>query len=243
MGARWVCRGAGGGVIFNCLEHRHGGAKLLAKIRKLPGNRECAFCRASRRAARVLAVCPKVCGGPGWAWAHVACAAALFCFAPPPPPHTHAHHNPRNSLSLSLSPIYPSFLVRAPSASRHSVQYKMFVCHICKSALQSFSIRVKSVSMSTFDIDEVKGFAAKRGGGNEACRAKWFGKLDDDDDAWPLEGDSLQTYKNFIERAFLNEEWLKKGKSSRGNKKHKKDKKKGKDKNKDLQGGASHPPC
>ena len=86
--------------------------------------------------------------------------------------------------------------------------------------------------MSTFDLDEVKSFTAKRGGGNEACRSTWFGQLDSDDDVCPCEGDSLQVYKDFIERAFLNEEWLKTDHSSSREKKHKKEKKKKKKKKK-----------
>ena len=86
--------------------------------------------------------------------------------------------------------------------------------------------------MSTFTLEEVKSFAAKNGGGNVICRETWFGNLEDDDDAWPNEGDNLQTYKNFIERAFLNEEWYRKSGKSRG-KKHKKEKKKKKKKAKD----------
>ena len=170
-GGRAGLGAARGGIIFNCVSSIVMAEAAAGEDSQAPGT---GACRRAKSASLLgfMQVCPKVCGGPGWAWAHVVCAAAPCFVLPPPPHHTPTrHHNPPNSLSLST---YPSFLVRAPSASRHSVQYKMFVCHICKSALQSFSIRVKSVSMSTFDIDEVKGFAAKRGG-NEAAAQSGLG--------------------------------------------------------------------
>ena len=84
-------------------------------------------------------------------------------------------------------------------------KYKIFVCNMCKSALQSYSVRVKSVSQSTFDADEVDSFKAKHGGGNDEAKKIWFARLDREMPG-PLNS-NLDQYKRFIEQAFLQGRW------------------------------------
>ena len=54
-------------------------------------------------------------------------------------------------------------------------QVGSFVCNHCKSAHQSFSHAVKSVTMSNWDMSEVHTLRARNGGGNDAVRATWLG--------------------------------------------------------------------
>jgi hypothetical protein len=106
--------------------------------------------------------------------------------------------------------------------------YKMFVCNMCKSALQSYSIRVKSTSQSSFDPDEVDSFKDKYGGGNKNARIHWFANLDMD---MPDPNRStLNEYKRFIEMTFLEERWKYDSNGSNKKKKKKKDKKDRKEK-------------
>lgn len=58
-----------------------------------------------------------------------------------------------------------------------SCVYKTFVCNYCKSAHQSFSHRIKSISMSHFTKKEAASMSPKRGGGNAAARRVWLGKM------------------------------------------------------------------
>ena len=81
------------------------------------------------------------------------------------------------------------------------VPYSSFVCHMCKSAHQSFSHRVKSVTMSTWTLKEVRALSEKHGGGNKACIAKWLSS-GDVEKYRPHPGDSLDKYKNFIRLAY-----------------------------------------
>ena len=50
------------------------------------------------------------------------------------------------------------------------VKYKTFICDMCKASHQAISHRVKSVSMSTWTLEEVQELMQERGGGNEVCR-------------------------------------------------------------------------
>ena len=68
---------------------------------------------------------------------------------------------------------------------------------MCKSAHQSFSHRVKSVTMSTWTLKEVRALSEKHGGGNKACIAKWLSS-GDVEKYRPHPGDSLDKYKNFM---------------------------------------------
>ena len=72
---------------------------------------------------------------------------------------------------------------------------------MCKSAHQSFSHRVKSVTMSTWTLKEVRALSEKHGGGNKACIAKWLSS-GDVEKYRPHPGDSLDKYKNFIRLAY-----------------------------------------
>ena len=52
------------------------------------------------------------------------------------------------------------------------VKFKTFVCDNCKSSHQAISHRCKSVTMSTWNMEEVQELTAQRGGGNlAACHA------------------------------------------------------------------------
>ena len=67
------------------------------------------------------------------------------------------------------------------------VKFKTFVCSKCKSSHQSFSHRVKHYSMSTFTLDEVKGFEDENGGGNAYARRTYFAKLKTESSQWPCD--------------------------------------------------------
>jgi hypothetical protein len=54
------------------------------------------------------------------------------------------------------------------------VKFRTFVCDSCKSSHQAISHRVKSISMSTWTIDEVNELTDSMGGGNDAARATWL---------------------------------------------------------------------
>jgi hypothetical protein len=89
------------------------------------------------------------------------------------------------------------------------VKYQSFVCDMCKSAHQSFSHRTKSVTMSTWTMEEVKALDERNGGGNEWCRAKWFARLSDSEEQrWmPKEGDPLDNFKRFVHMAYEDSKW------------------------------------
>jgi len=84
------------------------------------------------------------------------------------------------------------------------VKFKTFVCNNCKSSHQAFSHRVKSVSMSEWTLDEVKTLESRNGGGNEACRARFFSFWTDEDAArfLPLEGDKLDKFKRLVQMVY-----------------------------------------
>lgn len=79
--------------------------------------------------------------------------------------------------------------------------YGSFVCHNCKSAHQSFSHRIKSITMSTWTLKEAKSLMEKNGGGNVNCAKKWLGK-GDVEKYRPKPGDSLEKFKNFVRLAY-----------------------------------------
>ena len=81
---------------------------------------------------------------------------------------------------------------------------------MCKSAHQSFSHRVKSVTMSTWTLKEVRALSEKHGGGNKACIAKWLSS-GDVEKYRPHPGDSLDKYKNFIRLAYEEKMFMAKG--------------------------------
>lgn len=54
------------------------------------------------------------------------------------------------------------------------VKFKTFVCDLCKTSHQAVSHRVKSLTMSTWTLDEVNELADENGGGNDAARHIWL---------------------------------------------------------------------
>ena len=71
------------------------------------------------------------------------------------------------------------------------VKYNAFVCDLCKTSHQAISHRVKSITMSTWTIDEVKQLEDHHGGGNAACRHIWLANA-------PAYGGSKYHYRAFL---------------------------------------------
>lgn len=88
---------------------------------------------------------------------------------------------------------------------------RTFVCSNCKSAHQSYSMRVKSVSMSNWTMDEVDALREQNGGGNAAAARVWLGRWDEGQMRKPTKDDPLDYYKQFInhvynDKAFYDED-------------------------------------
>ena len=135
------------GIIFNCVSSIVMAEAKLLRIRKLRATGSARAAGPSRRARSGSCGLPKGVWRPwlGVGPCSMRCRSPFFLFTPPTT-HPHAHHNPPK-LSLSLSTYIP----RPRSCPVGVAPFRAVqnvVCHICKSALQSFSIRVKSVSMS-----------------------------------------------------------------------------------------------
>ncbi|KAG7391982.1 hypothetical protein PHYPSEUDO_002688 [Phytophthora pseudosyringae] len=79
---------------------------------------------------------------------------------------------------------------------------RTFVCSNCKSAHQSYSMRVKSVSMSNWTMDEVDALREQNGGGNAVAVRVWFGRWDESQLRKPTKDDPLDYYKQFINRVY-----------------------------------------
>uniref|UniRef100_M4BEZ7 Arf-GAP domain-containing protein n=1 Tax=Hyaloperonospora arabidopsidis (strain Emoy2) TaxID=559515 RepID=M4BEZ7_HYAAE len=84
---------------------------------------------------------------------------------------------------------------------------RTFVCGTCKSAHQSFSMRVKSVSMSNWTMDEVDALRESNGGGNVAAARVWLGRWDEAQLRKPTKDDPLEYYKHFIDRVYNAKEF------------------------------------
>ena len=92
------------------------------------------------------------------------------------------------------------------------VKFKTFVCDMCKTSHQAISHRVKSISMSSWTLSEVKELLSDQNGGNETCRNTWLanapvvgGKYKNDGAQFgyrPKEGDRVEVYKNFVMDAY-----------------------------------------
>ncbi|CCI46451.1 unnamed protein product [Albugo candida] len=80
--------------------------------------------------------------------------------------------------------------------------FKTFTCSQCKSAHQSFSMRVKHYSMSNWSAEEVEALKEENGGGNVNARRVWFGKWDENLMRRPTEGDNLEYFKSFIDKVY-----------------------------------------
>ncbi|KAF4325154.1 hypothetical protein BBO99_00000504 [Phytophthora kernoviae] len=79
---------------------------------------------------------------------------------------------------------------------------KTFVCSNCKSAHQSYSMRVKSVSMSNWTMEEVDALREQNGGGNAVAGRVWLGFWDEEKMRKPTKDDPLDYYKQFINRVY-----------------------------------------
>ncbi|ETL46912.1 hypothetical protein L917_03213 [Phytophthora nicotianae] len=79
---------------------------------------------------------------------------------------------------------------------------RTFVCSNCKSAHQSYSMRVKSVSMSNWTMDEVDALREQNGGGNAVAARVWLGRWDESQMRKPTKDDPLDYYKQFINRIY-----------------------------------------
>ncbi|KAF1789882.1 Arf GTPase activating protein [Phytophthora cactorum] len=79
---------------------------------------------------------------------------------------------------------------------------RTFVCSNCKSAHQSYSMRVKSVSMSNWTMDEVDALREPNGGGNAVAARVWLGRWDESQMRKPTKDDPLDYYKQFINRVY-----------------------------------------
>nr|CCA20004.1 conserved hypothetical protein [Albugo laibachii Nc14]CCA23283.1 conserved hypothetical protein [Albugo laibachii Nc14] len=80
--------------------------------------------------------------------------------------------------------------------------FKTFTCSQCKSAHQSFSMRVKHYSMSNWTADEVEALKEENGGGNINARRVWFGRWDENLMRRPTEKDNLEYFKSFIDKVY-----------------------------------------
>lgn len=83
------------------------------------------------------------------------------------------------------------------------VKFQTFVCNDCKSSHQAISHRCKSVSMSTWTVEEVLDLTTIRGGGNEVALRTWLANAPPiggryDGGSRPKSGDRIEIYKQFI---------------------------------------------
>jgi hypothetical protein len=81
-------------------------------------------------------------------------------------------------------------------------KFRTFVCSNCKSAHQSFSHRVKSVTMSNWSQDDVDALRDDHGGGNAAAKRVWLAHWDEKRLRKPQEGDHVDVYKRFIDKVY-----------------------------------------
>mmetsp|Transcript_8098 Transcript_8098/g.17636 ORF Transcript_8098/g.17636 Transcript_8098/m.17636 type:complete len:491 (-) Transcript_8098:222-1694(-) len=89
-----------------------------------------------------------------------------------------------------------------PLLSAVVVPYRIFVCGTCKSAHQSFSHRCKSTQMSHWTMEEVRTLES---GGNARAQERWLAHVRSTDR--PKDGDSLDDFKAFVRRAYIEERW------------------------------------
>lgn len=83
------------------------------------------------------------------------------------------------------------------------VKYNYFVCDLCKTSHQAISHRVKSITMSTWTIEEVRQLEDHHGGGNAACRHVWLANAPGFGGKYPggsrpKAGDKVETFKQFV---------------------------------------------
>jgi HSP20 family molecular chaperone IbpA len=92
-------------------------------------------------------------------------------------------------------------------------KFNTFVCNDCKSSHQSFSHRVKSVTMSNWTHEDVDKLREENGGGNANAVAKWQGP-GVPANLKPKDGDDLNKHKRFIEKVYVMESYKNSGASS-----------------------------
>lgn len=83
------------------------------------------------------------------------------------------------------------------------VKYRTFVCDMCKTSHQAISHRVKSVTMSTWTMEEVHELLDENGGGNDAARHIWLANAPPCGTRYngghrPKEGDKIEYFKQFV---------------------------------------------
>lgn len=83
------------------------------------------------------------------------------------------------------------------------VKFKTFVCDLCKTSHQAVSHRVKSISMSTWTVEEVNELTSERNGGNDAARHHWLGNAPSIGGKYPggsrpKAGDRIEIFKQFV---------------------------------------------
>lgn len=86
-------------------------------------------------------------------------------------------------------------------------KFKTFVCNNCKSAHQSFSMRVKSISMSNWSKAEVDALRDANGGGNTNARKIWLKHWTASKMAKPTSNDKLDYFKTFVKAIYLDQQF------------------------------------
>lgn len=89
-------------------------------------------------------------------------------------------------------------------------KYKTFVCSLCKSAHQSYSMRVKSITMSNWNEKEVNQLKEMYGGGNDIARKMYFAhwtSASNNGLRKPTKDDNLEYFKHFISRIYIDREF------------------------------------
>lgn len=87
-------------------------------------------------------------------------------------------------------------------------KYHTFVCSLCKSAHQSFSMRVKSITMSNWTKAQVDELRDENGGGNDAGREKWLHHWTPSNRK-PTKDDKLDDFKRFVEKVYIKKAFYK----------------------------------
>lgn len=80
------------------------------------------------------------------------------------------------------------------------IKFHTFVCNQCKSSHQAVSHRCKSLTMSSWTMEEVEELKRK---GNDYARKTWMGRAPTEGQGGrPKEGDSLAVFKQFVVNAY-----------------------------------------
>jgi hypothetical protein len=114
-------------------------------------------------------------------------------------------------ITVTISTLYTPYR-SCPDCGKESqfgfgavvMPFKSFVCDLCKSAHQSYSHRVKSVTMSNWNMDEVKVLAAENGGGNLRVLDTWHGGMSAAECGRPSPQSDLNAIKRFVQRVYID---------------------------------------